>query len=205
MQSPPFHRYLVPPRSKYSPQHLVLKHPQLPFLPQWKTGKNTITVQPDMPQITIWLMRNAFWITTATQHYTTQHNTTQTQTQTHTHRCVILISLPSQQRLRQSVSKLCLCQCADKSLARPGRKQASEACQATRAISTTSRRELSSSSFFLQGKAPKEIHAILTETLGCFLPDRAKNLSAPLYIHCLCCYVEHATRRLSLSFQNVIS
>ena len=41
-----------------------------------------------------------------------------------------------------------------------------EACQATRAISTTSRRGLSSSLFFLQGKAPKEIHAILTETLG---------------------------------------
>ena len=30
MQSPPFPRYLVPPRSKYSPQHSVLKHPQLP-------------------------------------------------------------------------------------------------------------------------------------------------------------------------------
>jgi len=27
-------RYLVPPRSKYSPQHHVLKHPPLPFLPQ---------------------------------------------------------------------------------------------------------------------------------------------------------------------------
>ena len=34
MQSPPFHRYLVPPRSKYSPQHHILKHPQLPFFPQ---------------------------------------------------------------------------------------------------------------------------------------------------------------------------
>ena len=34
MQSPPFPRYLVPPMSKYSPQHHVLKHPQLPFLPQ---------------------------------------------------------------------------------------------------------------------------------------------------------------------------
>jgi hypothetical protein len=44
----------------------------------------------------------------------------------------------------------------------------------TRAISTTSRRELSSS-FFLQGKAPKEIHAILTETLACFLPGLAKD------------------------------
>jgi len=40
-----------------------------------------------------------------------------------------------------------------------------EACQVTRAISTTSRRELSSSFFPLRGKAPKEIHAILTETL----------------------------------------
>jgi len=33
---------------------------------------------------------------------------------------------------------------------------------------------------FLQGKAPKEIHAILTEILACFLPGRAKDLSAPL-------------------------
>ena len=35
--------------------------------------------------------------------------------------------------------------------------------------------------FHLKGKAPKEIHAILTETLACFLPGRAKDLSAPLY------------------------
>jgi hypothetical protein len=34
MQSPLFPRYLVPPRSKYSPQHPILKHPQFPFLPQ---------------------------------------------------------------------------------------------------------------------------------------------------------------------------
>jgi len=33
---------------------------------------------------------------------------------------------------------------------------------------------------FLQGKAPEEIHAILTETLVCFLPGRAKDLSDPL-------------------------
>jgi len=33
----------------------------------------------------------------------------------------------------------------------------------------------------LQGKAPKKIHAVLTETLTCFLPGRAKDLSAPLY------------------------
>ena len=53
----------------------------------------------------------------------------------------------------------------------------------TRAISTTSRRELSSSFFFfLQGKAPKEIHAILTETLAFFRPGRVKDLSAHLYL-----------------------
>jgi len=52
----------------------------------------------------------------------------------------------------------------------------------TRAISTTSRRELSSSIFSpLQGKAPKDIHAILTETLACFILGRAKDLSAPLH------------------------
>jgi len=51
-----------------------------------------------------------------------------------------------------------------------------------RAISTTSRRELSSSFFFsLQGKAPNEIHPILTEALACFLSGRAKDLSAPLH------------------------
>jgi len=50
-----------------------------------------------------------------------------------------------------------------------------------RAISTTSRRKLLSSFFFLQGKAPEEIHVILTETLDCFLPGRAKDLSAPLH------------------------
>jgi len=38
-----------------------------------------------------------------------------------------------------------------------------------RAISTTGRRELSSF-FILQGKAPKEIHAVLTKTLGEYAP-----------------------------------
>jgi len=35
--------------------------------------------------------------------------------------------------------------------------------------------------FLLRGKASKEIHTILTETLACFLPGRAKDLSATLY------------------------
>jgi len=51
----------------------------------------------------------------------------------------------------------------------------------THAISTTSRRE-QSSGFSLQEKALKKIHAILTETLACFLPGWAKDLSAPLYM-----------------------
>jgi len=46
--------------------------------------------------------------------------------------------------------------------------------QATREISTTWRRKLLSSFFFfLQGKAPKEIHAILLETLGENAPSYA--------------------------------
>jgi len=40
--------------------------------------------------------------------------------------------------------------------------------------------------FPLQGKAPKEIHSILTETLACVLPCRAKDLSAPLYLYTHC-------------------
>ena len=70
---------------------------------------------------------------------------------------------------------------ADKFLPRPGRKKARkhvrDACDfgiiETRAIEFF---------FPLQGKAPKEIDAILTETLACFLPGRAKDLSAPLYV-----------------------
>jgi len=42
-----------------------------------------------------------------------------------------------------------------------------------RAISITSRRELSSSFFFLQSKALKEIHAILTEALWEHAPSYA--------------------------------
>jgi len=62
---------------------------------------------------------------------------------------------------------------ADKSLARPGRD--------ARDFNNIETRAVIKCFFFLQGKAPKEIHAILTETLACFLPGRAKNLSAPLY------------------------
>jgi len=38
MQYPPFPRYLIPPRSKYSPQHHILKHPQLRFLSRQRSS-----------------------------------------------------------------------------------------------------------------------------------------------------------------------
>jgi hypothetical protein len=41
MQSPPFPRYLLPSRSKYSPLRHVLKLPQLPFLPQFQRPRFT--------------------------------------------------------------------------------------------------------------------------------------------------------------------
>ena len=64
---------------------------------------------------------------------------------------------------------------ADKSLARPGRKQARKYVRDARDFNNNMKL------FFLQGKASKEMHAILTETLACFPPGRTKDLSAPLY------------------------
>ena len=72
---------------------------------------------------------------------------------------------------------------ADKSLARPERKQARKHVGDARDFNNIETRAVKFFFFFLQGKAPKEIHAILTETLACFLPGRAKGLAAPLY----CC------------------
>ena len=68
---------------------------------------------------------------------------------------------------------------ADKSLARPGRKQARKHVRDARDFNNIETRAVIKF-LFLQGKAPKEIHAILTETLACFLPGRAKDLSASL-------------------------
>jgi len=69
---------------------------------------------------------------------------------------------------------------ADKSLARPGRKQARKHVRDARDFNNMETRAVITF-FFLQGKAPKEIHVILTETLACFLPGRAKELPEPLY------------------------
>jgi len=71
---------------------------------------------------------------------------------------------------------------ADESLARPGRKQARAHVRDTRDFNKIEIRAVIKF-LFLQGKAPKEIHAILTETLACFLPGRAEDLSAPLYVY----------------------
>ena len=45
---------------------------------------------------------------------------------------------------------------------------------------TRRRRKFTPFWFSFQDEAPKEIHAILTETLACFLPGRAKDLSVTL-------------------------
>jgi len=88
---------------------------------------------------------------------------------------------------------------ADKSLARPGRKQAQKHVMDTRCFNET---RAVIRFFFLQGKAPKEIHAILTETLARFLPGQAKDLSAPLYIveKCTDSKTEATERRLNCIF-----
>ena len=70
---------------------------------------------------------------------------------------------------------------ADKSLTRAGRKQARKNVRDARDLNIETRAVIKC--FLpLQGKGPKEIHAILTETLVCFLAGRAKDLSAPLYL-----------------------
>jgi hypothetical protein len=52
---------------------------------------------------------------------------------------------------------------ADKSLARPGRKQVRKLVRDSHYFNNTETRAAIKFFFFLQGKAPKEIHAILTE------------------------------------------
>ena len=55
---------------------------------------------------------------------------------------------------------------ADKSFARPGRKQARKHVRDARDFNNIETRAVIKFFFFLQGKVPKEIHAILTETLA---------------------------------------
>jgi len=69
---------------------------------------------------------------------------------------------------------------ADKSLARPGRKEARNHVRDARDFNNIETQAVIKL-FFLQGKTPKEILAILTEILACFLPGRAKDFSVSLH------------------------
>jgi len=68
---------------------------------------------------------------------------------------------------------------ADKSLAWTGRKQAQKHVRDAHDFNNIEMRAVIKL-FFLQGKVLKEIQTLLTETLACFLPGQAKDLSAPL-------------------------
>jgi hypothetical protein len=69
---------------------------------------------------------------------------------------------------------------ADKFLDRPGRKQARKHVRDARDFNNIETRAVIKFSY-PQGKALKEINAILTETLSCFTSVCAKDLSATLY------------------------
>jgi hypothetical protein len=65
---------------------------------------------------------------------------------------------------------------ANKSLALPGRKQTRKHVTDARDFNNIETQTVIKI-FFFYGKAPKEIHAILTETLACLLPGQANDLS----------------------------
>ena len=82
--------------------------------------------------------------------------------------------------MRGAIPLVPLYQGSGKSLARRGWKKSQKHVRDSRIFNKIETRAVIKF-VFLQGKAPKEIHAILIETLACFLPGRAKDLSAPLY------------------------
>ena len=87
--------------------------------------------------------------------------------------------LGTQHLISHPVFVLHLYRSADNSLARPRRKQARKHVRDARDFNNIETRAVIKF-LFLQGNAPKEIHAFLTKTLLCFLPGRAKDLSSPL-------------------------
>jgi len=70
---------------------------------------------------------------------------------------------------------------ADNSVARRGRKQARKHVRDARDFNNIETRAVTKF-FFVQGKRPKDIQAILTEILECFLYGRTKDLTAPLIL-----------------------
>jgi len=99
-------------------------------------------------------------------------------------KCIVLTLAPKSHYTDFTFLEPCIAiyRGADKSLARPGRKQAQKHVRDAHDFNNIETQTVIKFFFFLQGKVPKEIHAILTEILACFLPGRAKDLSAPLYI-----------------------
>ena len=85
------------------------------------------------------------------------------------------------ERICRPTSTSFSCRGADKSLARPERSEARKHAGDARDFNNIGTRTVISF-FFLQGKASKEIQAIMTEILACFLPGKAKDLSVPPYI-----------------------
>jgi len=86
---------------------------------------------------------------------------------------------------RWKISNVCvslLIRGADKSLTRLERKQAQKHVKDALDFNNIEIQAVIKF-FFLQGMASKEIQTILTETLACFLPGRAKELSAPCIYH----------------------
>jgi len=88
--------------------------------------------------------------------------------------CRIISRMLVSFRARSDLMTCGFCRGADKSLARSGRKQARKNVRDARSFNKTETRAVIKF-LFLQGKAPKEIHVILTETLACFLPGRGKD------------------------------
>jgi len=125
-------------------------------------------VQPDSPQMITRWMRIAYWITMGT-------NTNS--------ECVISIAFYQCNNIFTNGSWCYVThtQGADKSLAQPRRKQTRKHIRDARDFNNIERQAVINF-LFLQGKAPKEIQAILTKTLVCFFPGRAKDLSAPMYV-----------------------
>jgi len=81
---------------------------------------------------------------------------------------------------------------AGKSLARLWRKQFRKHVRDARDFNDIETRALIKI-LFLQDKASKEIHAILTQTLTGFLPGRAKDLSAYIRTHLFVIYLTNKT------------
>ena len=74
----------------------------------------------------------------------------------------------------------CIYRGADKSLARPRRKQARKCVRNARDFKNMEPRAVIQFFFLHARQGAEGIYAILTETLACFLLCRAKDLSAPL-------------------------